>query len=50
MPTIDIAPLMDSMGVARDRYTMGDVVARSPIDGSDIGRIASDTIVLANEK
>ncbi len=50
MPTIDIAPLMDSMGVTRDRYTMGDMVARSPIDGSDIGRIASDTIATATQK
>ncbi len=43
MPAIDISPLMDSMGVARDRYTMGDMVARSPINGSEIGRVATDT-------
>jgi aldehyde dehydrogenase (NAD+) len=50
MPTIDIAPLMDSMGVARDRYTLGDMVARSPIDGSEIGRLVSDTAASTAQK
>jgi aldehyde dehydrogenase (NAD+) len=50
MPTIDIAPLMDSMGVARDRYTMGDLVAHSPIDGSEIGRVVSDSMASTTQK
>jgi aldehyde dehydrogenase (NAD+) len=50
MPTIDIAPLMDSMSVARERYTMGDMIARSPIDGSEIGRLVSDTAATTVQK
>jgi aldehyde dehydrogenase (NAD+) len=50
MPGIDISSLMDSMGVARERYTMGDMVARSPIDGGEIGRVASDSLASVSSK
>ncbi len=50
MPGIEVGGLMDSMGVARDRYTMGDQVVRSPIDGGEIGRVASDTLASVGEK
>jgi aldehyde dehydrogenase (NAD+) len=42
MTSIDIRPLMDSLGVDPSRYTMGDMEARSPITGEVIGRVASD--------
>jgi aldehyde dehydrogenase (NAD+) len=44
MTTINISPLMDSMGVTRDRYTMGELTVRSPINGGEIGRVVCDTI------
>lgn len=40
---MDITSLMDAMGVPRVDWTGGDLVARSPIDGSATGSVATDT-------
>jgi aldehyde dehydrogenase (NAD+) len=50
MTGINITPLMDSMGVNRELYTRGDLVARSPIDGSETGRLMSDTAATTAQK
>ncbi|GAB4521853.1 MAG: aldehyde dehydrogenase family protein [Parvularculaceae bacterium] len=40
---MDIAQLMSKLGVEKDAYSNGDIEVRSPIDGSAIGRVRSDS-------
>jgi aldehyde dehydrogenase (NAD+) len=40
---MDITAIMDSLGIARAAWSNGDLVARSPIDGGETGRVMTDT-------
>jgi aldehyde dehydrogenase (NAD+) len=37
--SVAVAPLLDRLGVASALYDRGDIVARSPIDGAELGRV-----------
>ena len=40
---VDVTGYLDAMGVPRSLYAEGELVARSPIDGSETGRLKMDT-------
>jgi aldehyde dehydrogenase (NAD+) len=40
---LDIHSIMSALGVAQSAYQSGDLIARSPINGSVTGRVVSDT-------
>lgn len=47
---IDVSPLLSQLGVSASAYTGGDLVARSPIDGTVTGHVPSDSLQSVHAK